>query len=122
MKAKSYEKKIKEAMVNVGTYRKEFDKTIAVMARMYEDMDEARAQFDRSGGNYVVKFVNKNGSTNYVKNPHWLIIEGLQGQVLRYAIELGLTPNGLKKINSMEMSGKKQASKLDLALEKLANG
>ena len=61
-------------------------------------MDTEREQFKKSGGNIGVKHSNKNGSTNLVKNPFFLAIEGLQSNVLLYNRELGLTPAGYRKI------------------------
>ena len=109
-------------MIEVGTYKPQFDKIINNLAKIYEDMDIAREQFERSGGQLIVKHTNKNGSTNLVKNPYYLVIEGLQANILQYSRELGLTPIGLKKINEKEMAGKKKVSKLDSVLESLANG
>ncbi len=106
-------------MEAVGTYKPEFDKIINNLAQIFEDMDVARDQFERSGGNFIVKHTNKNGSTNLVKNPYYLVIEGLQNNILQYSRELGLTPAGLKKINADGMEGKKMISKLDAALMSL---
>ena len=91
-------KKIVQDMKNIGTYKPEFEKVIDNLAKIYEDMDTARAQFEKSGGNIVVKHTNKNGSTNLVKNPFFLAIEGLQNNILLYNRELGLTPAGYRKI------------------------
>lgn len=98
MKASTYKKKIVQDMKNIGTYKPEFEKVINNLANIYEDMDIAREQFKRSGGNIVVKHTNKNGSTNLVKNPFFLAIEGLQNNILMYNRELGLTPAGYRKI------------------------
>lgn len=122
MKANVYKKRIIEAMCSVGTYKTEFDKIILNLAKIYEDMDNAREQFERSGGSYIVKHTNKNGSTNLVKNPFYIVIEGLQSNILLYSRELGLTPAGLKRINDKEMSGKLKKSKLEAAMEALTNG
>ena len=118
----TYKDLIKQDMIQVGTYKPQFDKIINNLAKIYDDMDIAREQFERSGGQLIVKHTNKNGSTNLVKNPYYLVIEGLQANILQYSRELGLTPMGLKKINEKEMSGKKKVSKLDSVLESLANG
>lgn len=98
MKASTYKKKIIQDMKSIGTYKPEFERVISNLAKIYEDMDTAREQFEKSGGNIVVKHTNKNGSTNIVKNPFFLAIEGLQNNILMYNRELGLTPAGYKKI------------------------
>ena len=122
MKAASYRKKIIANMIEVGTYKPEFGKVIDTLAQMYEDIDTARDQFDKSGGNLIIKHTNKSGATNLVKNPFFLIIENLQANILQYNRELGLTPRGLKNINEKEMTSKKKKSKLEAAMEKIAGG
>lgn len=122
MNAKTYEKKIIADMKEVGTYKPEFNKTIETLAKIYEDIDTARAQFEKSGGNMIIAHTNKNGATNLVKNPFYLIIENLQDNILQYNRELGLTPKGLKNINEAEMKGKKKKSKLMAALEEVTSG
>jgi phage terminase small subunit len=98
MKAETYKKKIVSDMKTIGTYKPEFNRVIDNLAKICEDMDTARSQFEKSGGSIVVKHTNKNGSTNLAKNPFFLAIEGLQQNILQYSRELGLTPSGLKKI------------------------
>lgn len=103
-------------MKAVGTYRPEFNKTIENLAKIYVDMDMARDQFERSGGKIVVKHTNKNGSTNLVKNPFFLAIEGLQNNILMYNRELGLTPAGLRRIKGESGTPEKKVSGLAAAL------
>ena len=98
MDEKDYKKKIISDMKAIGTYRPEFMKTIDNLAKIYVDMDTAREQFIKSGGSLVVKHTNKSGATNWAKNPFYLVIEGLQNNILQYNRELGLTPAGLRKI------------------------
>ena len=116
VKAATYRKKIKKDMEAVGTYRPEFDRTIAALALTYEDRDEIREEFKRTGGNFVVKHVNKNGSSNPVKNPFVVILDRLDDKILQYNRELGLTPAGLKKINDKSLKIEK-ASGLEAAMK-----
>lgn len=102
MKAKTYRQRIIKAMKSLGTYKPEFGATIDELARMYEELDKVRELFAKTGGNYVIKHTNKNGSENLVKNPVYHTIEGMQARILTYNKELGLTPAGLKKIRSDE--------------------
>lgn len=99
MTAKQYEREIKKNMRALGVYRAEFNRAVGNLAKIYVDMDTAREQFEKSGSNVVVAHTNKSGATNFVKNPFFLAIEGLQGQILAYSRELGLTPAGFKKLN-----------------------
>lgn len=98
MTYEEYRTQIKKNMKSIGTYKPEFDKTIENLAKIYVDMDTAREQFEKSGGKLVVRHTNKSGATNFVKNPYFLAIEGLQNNILQYSRELGLTPAGLRKI------------------------
>lgn len=98
MTYEEYRTQIKKNMKSIGTYKPEFDKVIENLAKIYVDMDTAREQFEKSGGNVVVKHTNKSGATNWAKNPFFLAIEGLQDKILMYNRELGLTPAGLRKI------------------------
>ena len=115
----TYRNKIIADMKKVGTYKTEYDRIINNLAKIYADMDKAREDFIKSGGNFVVKHTNKNGSTNLVKNPFYLTIEGLQSNILAYSRELGLTPMGLKKITGDSVTETKKQSTLAVALTKL---
>lgn len=92
-------------MKSLSTYKAEFNPTIDELARMYQELDEARELFEKTGGNYVIKHTNKNGSENLVKNPVYHTIEGMQARILTYNKELGLTPAGLKKIRGDDADG-----------------
>lgn len=99
MKAETYFRKIRDSMKSVGTYRKEFETSMKTLAQIYEDRDKAREDFEKSGGKFIVKHINKNGSTNLVKNPFIVMIDSFNDKILAYNRELGLTPTGLKKLN-----------------------
>lgn len=117
MRALTYEKKIIKAMKAVNTYRDEFGQTIKTLAKIYEQFDEAKAQFERTGGQYVIKHTNKNGNTNIIKNPLYRIVEEMEEKILAYNRELGLTPTGYKKI--MNKFEKEKRSELAEALKAL---
>lgn len=87
-------------MKKVGTYDASFMYTINVLARVLADYDTTVKNFKSLGGQVVVKHTNKGGSTNIVKNPLYLAIEKLRDDIITYSRELGLTPAGLKRINS----------------------
>ena len=94
-----YKNSIIENMKSVGTYKDEFLDIIDSLAKIYYDYDDACYKFKQSGSNFMIKHTNKSGATNIVKNPYYLVIEGLRQNILSYSRELGLTPAGLKKIN-----------------------
>lgn len=114
MKASTYKKKIKENMEKLGTYRAQFDKTIEILAQTCEDRDLAREEFEASGGGFVVTHINKNGSSNLVKNPHIALIDKLDEKILQYNRELGLTPAGLKKLNEKLLKVQKSSGLEDV--------
>lgn len=117
MKASTYEKKIIKSMRAVGTYKPEFGQTIKTLAKIYEQFDRAEEQFEKTGGEYVVKHVNKNGSSNIIKNPLYRILEEMEEKILAYNRELGLTPLGHKRI--MNKFEKEKRSELAEALKSL---
>ena len=106
-----YISKITESMKSLDIYDKQFDKSIEILNDILNDLDFARKDFKADDRQYVVEYVNKNGSTNLVKNPQYQVIADLSDRALRYLNELGLTPAGLKKIK--DKKEKKHRSKLD---------
>lgn len=118
MKAATYKKKIIRDMKAVETYRSEFKTTIESLAKIYENLDTARAQFEESGSEFLIEHINKNGQTNYIKNPLYAIIEQMNDQILAYSRELGLTPRGLKQLKNKGLDGNKK-SKFAESLSKL---
>lgn len=119
MKATTYEKRIIKAMKTVGTYKPEFSQAIKTLAKIYEQFDQAKEQFERTGGEYVVKHTNKNGNTNIIKNPLYRILEEMEEKILAYNRELGLTPSGYKRI--MNKFEKEKHSELAEALKALGS-
>lgn len=92
-------KDIIKKMKEVGTYNVSFIYTINVLAKVLMDYETTTEQFAKTGGSIVIKYTNKNGSTNIVKNPLYLALEKLRDDTIAYSRELGLTPAGLKRIN-----------------------
>lgn len=119
MRAVTYEKRIIKDMKAVRTYKDEFMQTIKVLAKIYEEFDKAKEQFDQSGGQYIITYTNKSGVTNTVKNPLYRIIEEMEEKILAYNRELGLTPSGYKKI--MNKFEKEKRSELAEALKSLGS-
>ena len=98
-----YRNDIIRKMKALGVYHAEFAHFINAFARTLYDYDKTLASFEESGGKVVVKYTNKAGATNAVKNPFYLALENLRTDILLYSRELGLTPSGLKKINEASM-------------------
>ena len=95
---------------DAGTYKPCFDSVIDTLSSIMEQRDKAQQLFEESGGETIVEFTNKGGSTNLVKNPALVIVMDLNAQALSYWRDLGLTPAGLKKINEAAMKGKKRSA------------
>ena len=65
-------------------------------------------------------YTNKAGATNIRRTALSLEIEKMRAELLVMENELGLTPQGLRRIND-EMKNKAKKSKLAEVLEKLEN-
>lgn len=113
-----YKTEIEENMKALGTYKEEFDIIIDATANLLSDYEDAITKFKKSGGNIIIKHTNKAKETNAVKNPFYLAIETMRGQIIKYLYELGLTPAGLKKINDKSLAVQKE-SLLGKALSRL---
>ena len=110
MTAKTWRKKIVEAMQEVGTYRESFAGAIDTLAGILERRDKAQETFEASGGSVLVKHTNKGGATNIEQNPALVLINNLNRDALAYWRDLGLTPAGLKKIDDSAMKPKKKSA------------
>jgi phage terminase small subunit len=118
MTQRAWKSKIKKACEEAGTYRPYFDHVIATLADILSKRDKAQEQFEKSGGNAIIKHTNKSGATNLEQNPALRMINDLNRDALQYWRDLGLTPAGLKKINEKAMQ-KQKASALTEALKAL---
>ena len=107
MKSKTWEKKIRQACENAGTYRPFFDATIGTLAKILEKRDDAQGAYEETGSRPLIEYTNKNGSTNLVKNPALILWDDLNKSALAYWRDLGLTPSGLKKIDQTAMKKRK---------------
>lgn len=120
MNREEWKKVIKEACTDANTYREFFDPVIDSLAGIMETRDNARAKFEASGGQTIVKHTNKGGATNIVKNPALVVIMECDSSALQYWRELGLTPSGFKRINETAINTKRKESALEKALKSLA--
>ena len=121
MKKSEWVKKIIEACEKAGTYQPCFDSAIDSLASILERRDEADAVFKKSGGNPIISYTNKGGSTNPAKNPALILWDDLNKTALAYWRDLGLTPAGLKRINEQALQPKKRSA-LAEALKDLGEG
>lgn len=98
MKKETWKRRIKEATISAGTYRPCFDELINTLAGILEKRDEAEAEYKRLGSEPIVKYTNKGGNQNMIKNPALTLWNDMNTTALAYWRELGLTPAGLKKL------------------------
>ena len=115
---KQYKNDIVKKMKAVNTFNKSFQHAIDVFARTLCDYETTVVKFEQLGSLIVIKYTNKNGSTNLVKSPLYLAIEKLRDDILSYSKELGLTPSGLNRLND-ELKKKDNRSKLAQVLSEL---
>lgn len=108
MKAKAWEKTIRDQMAEIGTYRPAFDKTIQTLATILEQRDKAHADFLKDGRTVIEK-ISDRGAVNTGKNPLLVVWMDLNAQALSYWRDLGLTPAGLKRIDENSMKPKKRS-------------
>lgn len=108
MKKSAWRNRIQKACQAAGTYRECFNTVIDTLADILEKRDNAQEIFKKSGGNTIVKHVNKGGGTFLEKNPALVIIDDLNRTALTYWRDLGLTPKGLKAIDEKAMKPQKK--------------
>ena len=116
--AKQWERKVRKACKDAGTYKKCFDAMIQTLAGILARRDEAQEAYN---GQPVVQHVTKTGAVNYEQNPAIRLVNDLNRDALTYWKELGLTPAGLKRINESAMKDKQERSALESALSKLGS-
>ena len=105
MTREEWQRRIKSACQDAGTYEQYFDDVIETLAGILENRDAAQQQFNDSGRLPVVRYVNKGGHENIVKNPALVIINECNAQALTFWKELGLTA---KAFQSMQKNGFKK--------------
>lgn len=107
---KKWAEALTEACKSVGTYKPEFDVTIAELAEILEEKDRITSRYKKEGRESVVEYVNKFGAKNLIPNPRLKQITDLKKLSLPYLRDLGLTSAGLKKLNEDALKGKKKSA------------
>lgn len=116
---KGFRDKIRRACQGVGTYKEEFETLIWRLAETYVRMQDCKREFQRSGGQIIIKHTNKSGAANPIKNPLLVELDNLQKNALEIEKELGLTPSALKRINEAAMAPAEEQDPLTAALNRL---
>lgn len=118
MKRQTWRRRIREACIEAGTYEPHFDYVIDTLASILEKRDQAAAEYERLGSQPVVRYTNKGGASNPVKNPTLVLWDDLNKSALAYWRDLGLTPSGLKKLRGDSLEAQKE-SPLVMALKEM---
>lgn len=114
-KKRKPENVVREAMKALGTYRQEYEPVILMLCDLKRQYDVLTRQFEESG--YVFYEETSAGTK---KAPIVITLEGLRRDILNYYSQLGLTPQGLKRINEQAVvNERKNESPLFSALREL---
>ena len=105
-------------MQSLGVYKKEFEPIIKIYGGLREQYDVLSKCFEASGYDY--QEATDQGSK---KHPIVTTLESLRRDILAYASQLGLTPQGLKRIQEEDPFARaKKSSGLASALANLEAG
>ena len=94
---------VRDAMTALGVYKPEFDPVIRIFCQLKEQYDELTRQFLESGYRY-----SEPTRTGSKKAPIVTTLETLRRDILAYASQLGLTPQGLLKADAKAFRGGKK--------------
>ena len=120
MKKEYWYKRIVQNCENAGTYKDFFIPVIDTLAQILEDRDVARQQYIDDGAQPIInRHTERSGEVNKTKNPSLLLINDLNTQALAYWRDLGLTPQGLKRLNENVVTKEKKESLLVKALREI---
>lgn len=106
---------VRDQMKSLGVYKPEFEPIIEVYCQLHEQYRVLTERFIKSG--YDIKEFTATGTK---KAPIVTTLEALRKDILAYATQLGLTPQGLLKADEDAFRQKKK-SKLLEALKGLDN-
>ena len=120
MNTEQWENEIKQATIDIGTYKDAFNPVINALAKVLAQRDAVYERFIREGAMAVVERVSDRGAVNSAKNPLLVIWDNLNSTALSYWRELGLTPAGLKRIKDGLTKEEGKASALVTALKKMS--
>lgn len=115
MSRASYKTRITRAMKSLGTYRKEYDLTIGMLANLQEQYEQLNRTYMDEGLPYY-----EDTQTGRKKSPIVTTLESLRKDILAYQTALGLTPAGAKKLDMQQTDT--EPSDLVKALRALERG
>jgi Phage terminase, small subunit. len=101
----------RESMEKLGIYKPEFEPIIEIYSRLLDQHEVLLKEFEDSGYEY-----SESTAQGSKKAPIVTTIESLRKDILAYASQLGLTPQGLLKADDGAFK-KKKVSALSEALK-----
>lgn len=110
---KKFINQVRDQMKSLGVYKPEFEPIIEVYCQLHEQYRVLTERFIKSG--YDIKEFTATGTK---KAPIVTTLEALRKDILAYATQLGLTPQGLLKADD-DAFKKKKDSKLASVLREL---
>lgn len=115
MKKENYKKKIKKQIQIDSKQITNFDTSIIILSEILEERDRIYELYQEKGAQPLVMVTSDRGAENLKPNPLLKQWNELNTTALQYLRELGITPAGLKKIQSETP----QKNTLELFLNKL---
>lgn len=101
----------KKSMIELGLYKREFEPIIEIYGQLLEQYEALTRKFIDSGYDY-----EETTAHGTKKAPIITTLESLRKDILSYASQLGLTPQGLLKADERAFK-KKKVSALSEALK-----
>lgn len=89
---------IRALMRTANTYSPAFEPIIELLDRTRTELKKAEKAWRDGGGEFTTSYTNKAGAENIVKNPDFAIVEDLRQDVLSISAQLGLTPQGQRRV------------------------
>lgn len=99
---KTHLNRAREDMQKLGVYKPEFDHIIEVYSQICDQYDELTKRFIASGYSF-----SEETQTGSKKAPIVTTLESLRKDILSYAAQLGLTPQGILKADDAAFAKKK---------------
>lgn len=96
--AKKWKSKIKSALKKAEVDPKRYEPLVETLATVLEQRDGCYEQYLADGAKPTIRYINKAGAENTVKNPILQTWLDLNTQALNYWRELGLTPSAFRKM------------------------
>lgn len=120
-KVRQIANRIKKYMKELGTYKPQYDTTIAALSEIEFDIMEAKQKYEENGSLLLVEKKSDRGAVNYAINPLKVYIDKRQNTALSFYKELGFTAQSFKKLSGDIAQVTPQKTGLEAFLENLEN-